>query len=194
MKRQPAIREPFLQSDAQRRCLFFRLAMAYRVSGAEESHLRATHRTSLIGVERSSYSCSVAAVGRHLVRVGHALLFAVGVGPPHDGVRRARRLNQLNDLVGLSAGRFAAVNEIILPFVLTGTICFTFRANLLCVSASSIPSYRRRTDDRRLLAEAELGFVAPHPVQHDGELARDSDARPRHATVFRDLHAPGAQA
>jgi hypothetical protein len=31
-------------------------------------------------------------------------------------------------------------------------------------------------------------------VQHDGELARDSDARPRHATVFRDLHAPGAQA
>src|SRR5215212_809655 len=24
---------------------------------------------------------------------GHSLLFAVGAGPPHDGVRRARRLN-----------------------------------------------------------------------------------------------------
>ncbi len=126
--------------------------------------------------------------------MGHSLLFAVGAGLPHDGVRRARRLNLLNDLVGLSVGRFAAVNEIILPFVPTGTICFALRANWLCVSASSIPSYRRRTDDRRLLAEAELGFVAPHPVQHDGELARDSDARTRHAAAFRDLHAPGAQA
>jgi hypothetical protein len=31
-------------------------------------------------------------------------------------------------------------------------------------------------------------------VQHDGELARDSDARRRHTATVRDLHAPCAQA
>jgi hypothetical protein len=32
--------------------------------------------------------------------VGHSLLFAVGARPPHDGVRRARRLNLFHDLAG----------------------------------------------------------------------------------------------
>ena len=32
--------------------------------------------------------------------VGHSLLFAVGARPPHDGVRRARRLNLFRDLAG----------------------------------------------------------------------------------------------
>src|SRR5436305_14710377 len=36
---------------------------------------------------------------------GHSLLFAVGAGPPHDGVRKARRLNLSHDLAGVpSAG------------------------------------------------------------------------------------------
>ena len=44
------------------------------------------------------------------------------------------------------------------------------------------------------LAEAELGFVAPHAVQDDGELAGDRDAGARHAAMLGDLHAPGPQA
>src|SRR3954451_24844396 len=32
---------------------------------------------------------------------GHSLLFAVGAGPPHDGVRKARRLNLSHDLAGV---------------------------------------------------------------------------------------------
>ena len=31
--------------------------------------------------------------GRMGAPAGHSLLFAVGAGPPHDGVRKARRLN-----------------------------------------------------------------------------------------------------
>src|SRR5262249_28988089 len=46
----------------------------------------------------------------------------------------------------------------------------------------------------RFLAEAELGLVAPHAVQDDGELAGDGDAGSRHAAPLCDLHAPGAQA
>ena len=54
-----------------------------------------------------SIPCSVPS-GR-LVRVGHALLFAVGAGPPHDGVRKARRLNLFHDLggVGLAGSRLS---------------------------------------------------------------------------------------
>ena len=42
--------------------------------------------------------CSEVAAG--LAPVGHSLLFAVGAGPPHDRVRRARRLNLSHDLAG----------------------------------------------------------------------------------------------
>src|SRR4051812_13698957 len=35
------------------------------------------------------------------IPVGHSLLFAVGAWPPHDGVRRARRLNLSRDLEAL---------------------------------------------------------------------------------------------
>src|SRR5215213_9163412 len=44
------------------------------------------------------------------------------------------------------------------------------------------------------LAEAELGLVAPHPMQDDSELASDRDARPRQAARLGDLHAPSSQA
>src|SRR5271169_6149040 len=46
----------------------------------------------------------------------------------------------------------------------------------------------------RLLAKPELGFVDPHPMQHDTEFASDSDTSARHAAVFCDLHAPCPQA
>jgi hypothetical protein len=35
------------------------------------------------------------------IPVDHSLLFAVGAWPPHDGVRRARRLNLSRDLGAL---------------------------------------------------------------------------------------------
>lgn len=46
--------------------------------------------------------------------MGHSLLFAVGAWPPHDGVRRARRLNLFHDL-GVCARWFWTLNEIALP-------------------------------------------------------------------------------
>src|ERR1700738_87901 len=53
--------------------------------------------------------------------VGHWLLFAVGAWPPHDGVRRARRLNLTRDLRGVAALRLRTLNEIASPIVPTGT-------------------------------------------------------------------------
>jgi hypothetical protein len=53
--------------------------------------------------------------------VGHSLLFAVGAWPPHDGVRRARRLNLTRDLRGVAALRLRTLNEIASPIVPTGT-------------------------------------------------------------------------
>ncbi len=81
-----------------------------------------------MGSLRSSRSCLLAPWDRRLVRVGFTLLFAVGVRPPHDGVRKAGRLNLFGDLAGLSADRLKTLNEIILPFVPKGTIGFTLWA------------------------------------------------------------------
>ena len=39
--------------------------------------------------------------GRMGAPAGHSLLFAVGAGPPHDGVRKARRSTRLDDLAGV---------------------------------------------------------------------------------------------
>ena len=55
------------------------------------------------------------------IPVGHSLLFAVGAWPPHDGVRRARRLNLSRDLRGIAALRLRTLNEIASPIVPTGT-------------------------------------------------------------------------
>ncbi len=39
----------------------------------------------------------------HALPAGHSLFFAVGAGPPHDGVRKAKRLNLSRDLRGIAA-------------------------------------------------------------------------------------------
>src|SRR3954469_23319097 len=57
----------------------------------------------------------------HVAPVGHSLLFAVGAWPPHDGVRRARRLNLSRDLRGIAALRLWTLSEITSPIVPTGT-------------------------------------------------------------------------
>ena len=45
---------------------------------------------------------------------GSSLLFAVGAGPPHDGVRRARCLNLDHDLASL-VRRLWTLNEVASP-------------------------------------------------------------------------------
>src|ERR1700750_2148231 len=55
------------------------------------------------------------------IPAGYSLLFAVGAGPPHDGVRRARRLNLSRDLRGIAALRLRTLSEIVSSIVPTGT-------------------------------------------------------------------------
>ena len=55
--------------------------------------------SSLIGVREASDLPIDVSCSRCVAPAGHALLFAVGARPPHDGVRRARRLNLFHDLV-----------------------------------------------------------------------------------------------
>jgi DNA-binding winged helix-turn-helix (wHTH) protein len=72
--------------------------------------------SSLIGVVGVKLFLSPQAIP-----VGHSLLFAVGAWPPHDGVRRARRLNLSRDLRGITALRLQTLSEIASPIVPTGT-------------------------------------------------------------------------
>lgn len=97
------------------------------------------------------------------------------------------------------AGRFETLNEIASPIVPTGTIRVTLAgevwpAVVLFDRAGVSGSSGGRDRRCRRLAKAELGLVAPHPVQNDGELACDGHASPRHATMLGNLHPPGAQA
>jgi len=72
--------------------------------------------SSLIGVVRVKLFLLPQAIP-----VGHSLLFAVGAWPPHDGVRRTRRLNLSRDLRGIAALRLRTLSEIASPIVPTGT-------------------------------------------------------------------------
>src|ERR1700748_338509 len=92
--------------------------------------------SSLIGVGGVKLNLSTCSLDWRLVRVGHTLLFAVGARPPHNGVRKARRLNLFRDFGDLAADEFQTLSEIVLPFVPTGTISFTLRANILSVGLS----------------------------------------------------------
>ena len=97
------------------------------------------------------------------------------------------------------ADRLGSLNEIASPIVPTGTIRVTLAGEVWPAvvpfdRAGVSGSCEGSDGGRRLLAKAELGLVAPHPVQNDGELARDRHAGPRHATMLGNLHPPGAQA
>ena len=97
-----------------------------------------------------------------------------------------------------TADRLGTLNEIASPIVPTGTIRVTLAGEVwpavVQFDQTGVCRLGGRDGSRRLLAEAELGLVAPHPVQDDSELARDRHTGPRHASVLGDLHAPGAQA
>ena len=95
------------------------------------------------------------------------------------------------------ADRLGALNEIASPIVPTGTIRITLAGEVWPVvwfDQTGVSRLGGRDGHHWLLAEAELGLVAPHPVQDNGELARDRYAGTRHAPGLGDLHAPGAQA
>lgn len=72
--------------------------------------------------------------------MGHTLLFAFGAWPPHDGVRRVRRLNLFHDLGVLP--QVLDSHEIALPIVPTGTIRFTLSGS--CVVFDPVVSALRR--------------------------------------------------
>ena len=94
----------------------------------------------------------------------HSLLSAVSAGLPHNRVRRAGCLKLFRDL--RADPRIRTLNEVISPIVPMGTIASRrLRRELVRVSSC----YNR---ERWSLAPAELGLIAPHPVQDDGELAR----------------------
>ena len=95
------------------------------------------------------------------------------------------------------ADRFGTVNEIASPIVPTGTIRVTLAGEVwpavVQFASAGVSRSGSCNGQCRRLAKAELGSVAPHPLENDGELARDGHAGPRHATMLGDLHAPGAQ-
>ena len=60
----------------------------------------------------------------HIAPAGHSLLFAVGAGPPHDGVRE-QGVSICSTTLRGNARRLWTLNEIALPIVPTGTIRIT---------------------------------------------------------------------
>lgn len=108
--------------------------------------------------------------------------------PPHDGVRRARRLNLFHDLAEFwPAG----------SGLLTRSPCPSFRGRSghgpvgrkLCFC--SFGARRGLGPQRgRPISEVELGRVSPYAVQADRELAGYRHAGPRHAAAFGDIHGP----
>src|SRR5690349_8641018 len=80
--------------------------------------------------------------------------------------------------------RLQTLNEIAWPIVPTGTIRFTLSGNSSCSTLPFSGSHGVASIRSGLLAEAELGCVAPHAVQDDGELAGDRDTSSRHAAVL----------
>ena len=76
------------------------------------------------------------------------------------------------------ADRFGTLNEIASPIVPTGTIRVTLAGEVwpavVLFDRAGVSGSREGSDGGcRLLAKAELSPVVPHPVQNDGELARD---------------------
>jgi hypothetical protein len=101
---------------------------------------------------------------------GHSLLFAVGAGPPHDGVRRARHLNLSHDFAGRPARSGRSTRSLAhRPQRERSGFCLLGRL------LTALPSFRHPRARRRiwLLAEADSA-PTPCAVEDDGELAGDS--------------------
>src|SRR4051812_23494245 len=121
------------------------------------------------------------------IPVGHSLLFAVGAWPPHDGVRRVRRLNLSRDLEALLSSSSG------LP---TRSPCPSSprerRGSTLVRRKLELLSSCGRGLYCRLLAPAEFAAVDPHTVQDDRQLASHRDTGACQAPALGDVHAPRA--
>ena len=96
-----------------------------------------------------------------IVLAGPTVLSAVGVNPPHDGVRRRWRFN-VAIAVALLDARTKSV-ELTIAIVPAGT---SFPAVWQKLGMPSLGS-------NLLLRPVELGSVDPHAMQNDRELTRD---------------------
>jgi len=135
--------------------------------------------SSLIGVIEVKLLL-IARVG--IAPVGHSLLFAVGAGPPHDGVRKARRPNLVPRPCRLMPAGSGLSTRSSCPSSPPERSEFTRWGEVLSVAVLAAPSSLCR-----LLAEPELGLVAPHTMEDHGELAGDRDASaamPRCLAIF----------
>jgi hypothetical protein len=96
-----------------------------------------------------------------IILAGPTVLSAVGVNPPHDGVRRRWRFN-VAIAVALSDARTKSV-ELTIAIVPAGT---SFPAVWQELGMPSLGS-------NLLLRPVELGSVDPHAMQNDRKLTRD---------------------
>ena len=70
-----------------------------------------------------------------------------------------------------------------------------FRANYrVCVSSSFVRLSISCRCGAGFLTETELGRIAPHAMQNDGELAGNSDPSSRHTAPLGHVHAPCSEA
>ena len=104
-----------------------------------------------------------------------ALLFAVGAVPPRKArrpktvPRSSRLMPQVLDLNEIVLTHRPHWNDPIHPFARDGAVVVLATPSSCCQAG--------------FLAEPELGFVAPHPVEDHGELTGDRDAGAGHAAM-----------
>ena len=126
--------------------------------------------------------------------MGHTLLFAVDTELPHDGFRKARRLNLVNDLAGLWPQVRGCYRDRLAHRPHGNDLdrlCGRILARCSPFPVSGCNNASRRAS---LFAEAEFGAIGPHTLQGNSELAGDRHTGARHAAMLGDLHAPSAKA
>ena len=118
------------------------------------------------------------------------------LGPPHDGVRRARRPNLFRDLQGSRPLAPASKRDRLAHRPHGDDLfrwCGFLHGSWFASSGRSTCDCLDGRSNVVFLAKAELGIVDPHAMQDRRELAGDRDASSRHPAMFGDLHAPCSQ-
>src|ERR1700730_16879253 len=112
-----------------------------------------------------------------IVLAGPTVLSAVGVSPPHDGVRGRWRFN-VAIAVALSDARTKSV-ELTIAIVPAGTSFPAVSRNSVMPSLGS-----------NLLRPVELGSIDPHAMQNNRELARDRNLGLAEPIALGEPHPP----
>jgi hypothetical protein len=115
-----------------------------------------------------------------IILAGPTVLSAVGACPPHDGVRRRWWINVASG-VALSGARKKS-DDLTTATVPAGT-SFPAKSRgscgLLCLLRGDL-----------LFRPVELGPVDPHPMQNNGELARNGDLCFAEPVALGEPHPP----